>query len=262
MKVTEIQFAPWDKVYYFDSAEKELAVGDIVVVKTDLGMESGKVVGFKNLEEGEKALHGEIKSILRKAMSDDLAKIDEKNSKAKEAMEYCKKMIDKRDLKMKLVDAHFSFDGGRITFAFVADGRVDFRELVKDLTRHFQKSIRLHQIGIRDEAKISGDIGPCGRPLCCKNFLSELGNITSELAEIQQVAHRGSDRISGQCGRLMCCLAFEFKHYEDLMKNLPAMGSKHKSERGTGEVVGYHVLRQSVDVKLEDGTIVEVPVKK
>lgn len=262
MKVVEIQFAPWDKVYFFDPEDKIIIFDDLVIVKTELGIEAGKVVGFKELNEAELASHGEIKKVLRKAAPDDLAKIKEKEARKKETIGYCKTMIDKRGLEMKLVDAHFSFDGGRITFAFVADGRVDFRELVKDLTRHFQKSIRLHQIGIRDEAKMSGDVGSCGRNLCCRGVLTELCSITSELAELQQVAHRGSDRISGQCGRLMCCLAFEQKHYEELQKNLPAIGSKFKSDRGAGEVLYQHILKQTVDIKLDDGTIIEAPVKK
>ena len=253
---------PWDKTYYFDSTNKELSAGDLAIVRTDLGVEAGKVQGFKELTDEEMKKCGEIKKVIRKAAPDDLAKIREKEGHKEEALGYCKKNIEKRGLEMKLVDVHFSFDGGRIVFAFVAEGRVDFRELVKDLTRHFQKSIRLHQVGIRDEAKMSGDIGPCGRNLCCKKFLNELGNITSDLAELQQVAHRGSDRISGQCGRLMCCLAFEQKHYEDLVKNLPAIGTKFKTDRGTGRVIGHHVLRQTVNVKLDDDTMIEVPVKK
>jgi cell fate regulator YaaT (PSP1 superfamily) len=262
MKVAEIQFTPWDKVYYFDFAERDLVAGDLVVVKTELGLEAGRVVGFKEIGDDELSQHSEIKKIIRKVTAEDLAKIKEREEQKKEALEYCKKAINKKGLDMKLVDVHFSLDGGRIVFAFVADGRIDFRELVKDLTRHFQKSIRLHQVGIRDEAKMCGDIGPCGRPLCCQKFLNELGSISSEMAEIQQMAHRGSERISGQCGRLMCCLAFEQKHYEELVKNLPPLGSKYKSNKGMGEVVGHHVLRQTFDVKLadEEGTIIEVPV--
>ena len=262
MKVAEIKFTPWDKAYYFDPTDKELNMSDRVIAKTDLGVEIGDIVGFKDLEESELEARGELKKIIRRATPDDLAKMREKESGKDESLDYCKKLIDKKGLEMKLVDARFSFDGGRIVFAFVADGRIDFRELVKDLTRHFQKLIRLHQIGIRDEAKMCGDIGSCGRQLCCRKFLCELGNITSELAEIQQVAHRGSDRISGQCGRLMCCLAYEQKHYEDMIKNLPAIGTKFKTDRGTGRVIGHHVLRQTVNVKLDDDTMIEVPVKK
>ena len=157
---------PWDKTYYFDSTNKELSAGDLAIVRTDLGVEAGKVQGFKELTDEEMKKCGEIKKVIRKAAPDDLAKIREKEGHKEEALGYCKKNIEKRGLEMKLVDVHFSFDGGRIVFAFVAEGRVDFRELVKDLTRHFQKSIRLHQVGIRDEAKMSGDIGPCGRNLC------------------------------------------------------------------------------------------------
>jgi cell fate regulator YaaT (PSP1 superfamily) len=165
---------------------------------------------------------------------------------------------------MKVVDAHFSFDGGRLIFPFIADGRVDFRQLVKDLTHHFQKSIRLQQIGIRDEAKITGDFGSCGRQLCCKTHLKSLVSITSELAEVQQIAHRGSERLSGQCGRLRCCLAYEGKNYEELASNLPAIGSTIKTPQGKGEVIGWHTLKQTVDVALngDRNNVIEFSLKK
>lgn len=182
-------------------------------------------------------------------------------------LSFCKKAIDKYELVMKLIDVYYSFDGSRITFVFSADGRVDFRELVKDLNRHFNKTIRLQQIGIRDGAKISGDFGHCGRPLCCGRFLHELTSITSEMAERQQCVHRGSDRISGICGRLMCCLAFEEEGYRELAEKLPAIDSEVKFEDKKGRVVGHHILKQTVDVVLsgangEEATVVEVEVGK
>jgi cell fate regulator YaaT (PSP1 superfamily) len=263
MKVVEVQFTPWGRIYDFDAGEAALGVDDFVVVKTELGVEMGKVVGKKEL--GEKDLAEaklEIKPIFRKANTADLAKFKEKDGQKKEALSFCKKLIKKYNLPIKLIDAHFSFDGGRITFAFVADGRVDFRELVKDLTKTFQKSIRLQQLGIRDEAKISGDIGSCGRNLCCQKFKKDLGSITSDLADLQQIAHRGSDRLTGACGRLMCCLAYEQKNYEEAVKKLPAIGTVVRTEHGRGKVVGWHVLKQSVVVKLDEGRVVEVPIKK
>jgi len=168
---------------------------------------------------------------------------------------------------MKLVDVHFSFDEKRVTFAFIAQGRVDFRELVKDLTRYYQKSIRLQQLGIRDEMKMCGDIGPCGRKLCCQGFVRDLGNITSEMAEEQQVAHRGSERLSGCCGRLRCCLSFEKNNYSELAKNLPELGAQVKTETGPGTVVGWHTLKQTVDVRVFDRKensemVIELPLDK
>jgi len=159
---------------------------------------------------------------------------------------------------MKIIDVHCSYDDTRLKFAFIADGRVDFRELVKDLARHYQKSILLHQVGIRDEAKIAGDVGRCGvRGMCCKKFLGELGGINSEMAENQQIAHRGSERLSGTCGRLMCCLQFENEGYKEMAKDLPPIGSVVKYEKVPAEIIGWHTLKKSVDLKVKTKTRTE-----
>lgn len=290
MKVVQIQFSPWDKIYNFDPNNLELEAGDSVVVKSELGTEIGRVVSFKEVdkkdlkavekktepaeladgvdlvEPGKEETEKEIKPVLRKATSLDLGKLVKEEDKNK-AFSFCKKMIDKQGLPMKLVDVHFAFDGSRVTFAFIADGRIDFRELVKDLTRHFSKSIRLQQIGIRDEAKLMGDFGHCGRKLCCKKFLHNLESITSEMAERQQVVHRGSERISGICGRLMCCLAYEEVGYEELAKKLPPIGAKVNVDGKRGVVVGQHVLKQTVNVEFpgekgEASSVVEVDINR
>ena len=161
---------------------------------------------------------------------------------------------------MKLIDAHFSYDGGRIVFAYIAPERVDFRTLVKDLTHRFHKSVRMHQVGVREEAGFTGDIGPCGRPLCCLKFLKNLGNVGTELIFDQQLAHRGTERLSGICGRLKCCLLFEEENYKELAKNLPVVGSIVKTKRGEGKVINWHILTQSVDIKTDKGTITNVPI--
>ncbi|MFA5076099.1 MAG: regulatory iron-sulfur-containing complex subunit RicT [Patescibacteria group bacterium] len=267
MKAALIQFTPWDKAYYFDPASLELAENDYVIVETQLGTEMGKVIGFEEVApvDGESR---EIKPVARKATMEDLEQRVKLDKEKEEALKNCKKIIDRYNLPMKLVDVHFSFDNKRLTFAFIANGRVDFRQLVKDLTRHYQKNIRLQQIGIRDEMKMQGDVGPCGRRLCCQQFVKDLGNITSELAETQQVAHRGSDRLSGNCGRLRCCLAFEQPTYEEFAKSLPLVGSIVKTESGKGQVIGWHTLKQTVDVRLfpdkevKEGTIVEIAADK
>ncbi|MEI6596755.1 MAG: regulatory iron-sulfur-containing complex subunit RicT, partial [bacterium] len=177
MKVAQVQFSSWDKRYNFDPADLTINVGDQVIVKTELGIELGKVVAFQDLPEtkikakpgnGEAAV--EIKKIIRKAEPADLKKMPDEKQKKKDFI-FCKKVIDKYQLPMKLVDVHYSFDDARITFPFIADSRIDFRELVKDLTKHFSRSIRLQQIGIRDEARFCGDFGHCGRSLCCSRFL-------------------------------------------------------------------------------------------
>lgn len=274
MKIAQIQFSPWDKAYNFSFEENEMDVElkDMVVVKTELGMEIGRVVkildedDFKQEEEKKDFDMSKIKPILRMANQGDLDKIPGKKEKD-EALSFCKKTKDKFNLSMKFIDVHFSFDGSRITFAFIADGRVDFRELVKELTRHFGKTIRLQQIGIRDEAKVMGDYGHCGKELCCRGHLHNLCSITSEMADIQQCAHRGSDRISGVCGRLMCCLAYEQAGYEELSKNLPPMGTRVNVDGKRGVIIGHHILKQSVDVEFKDdkkteGTIMEIDINR
>ncbi len=265
--IVEVQFVPWDKIYSFRLPDESLVAGekfevnDYIIAETKLGTEIGKLVGRREVGDRELASFGDLKPILRKASSEDLDKAIRHNQEKEAALAYCRELIEKNKLEMKLVDANFSFDGDRLTFAFIADGRVDFRELVKELTRHFQKSIRLQQLGIRDEAKAKGDIGACGRVLCCRGFLKDLKSVTSELADLQQVSHRGSDKLSGICGRLKCCLAFEKNVYEEFAKGLPPIGSIIKIDKGRGQVIGWHTLKKTVDVRLEDGgTLIEVPI--
>lgn len=266
MIYAQVQFTPWDKVYNFSLGNAQAAVGDFVIVETELGLELGKL-----LKLSETPLEGnserELKPILRKASYDDVARLKSSEEK-NEALDFCRQMIKKYDLPMKLVDVHFSFEGGRINFAFIADGRVDFRELVKDLAAHFGVNIRLTQIGTRDEAKATGDCGPCGRELCCRKFLSEFSSITSEMAEAQQVVHRGSERISGMCGRLMCCLSFEYEGYKEMAGELPPLGTKVSVDGTRGVIVGQHILKQTVDVKISSGkeggrdTVIEVDIHR
>ena len=315
MRIVQVQFTPWDKIYNFSADDVVVMKGDKVVVKTDMGTEIADVISVfevdeKNIgeymerfrrglpgchengkcphkEEGatekikekeqpdkenkndkteEKNDAVEIKPILRKATGIDLEKMPDEEQK-KEAFKYCKTMISRLGLPMKLVGVHFAFDASRLTFSFIADGRVDFRELVKDLTRHFNRTIRLQQIGIRDEAKVMGDFGHCGRKLCCKYFLRDLVSITSEMAEVQQCVHRGSERISGVCGRLMCCLAYEQLGYEEAGKKMPAIGARVRVDGKRGVVVSQNLLKQSVDVEFaaENGDgkiIVEVDLNR
>lgn len=277
MKVAQIQFSPWDKSYYFSLNNLDVRVNDQVVVKTDMGEEIGKVNGLTEIneeeffkkgktEEGAEKEKRDIKPILRFVTERDMEGMPTKKDK-EEALEYAKSMKEKYNLEMKFLDVHFSFDKSRVTFAFIADGRIDFRNLVKDMTRHFSRSIRLQQIGIRDEARICGDCGHCGRPLCCRGHLKNLDSITSEMSEMQQCSHRGSDRISGICGRLMCCLAYEQAGYAELYKNMPPLGKKVDVDGKKGEVIGHRTLKQCVMVKFqgENGegyTITEVDLNR
>lgn len=257
MHVIEVQFTPLNKTYWFDPQNHELKIGDFVIVKTELGVELGKVIAFKKIDINQDRL--EIKPILRKANLSDIDKVNKKNENKNNDLKLCHMLIVKHSLDMKIIDLHYSFDGGRLTFYFTANGRIDFRDLVKDLTHKFQKSIRLHQIGARDEAKTLGEIGPCGKTLCCKKILNKLEQITSEYVDEQNIAHRGSAHLSGVCGRFKCCLKYEHQMYQELNQNLPPIGKYIKTEHGYGKVVQLNSLKSSVNVSLEKDpkTIVE-----
>lgn len=267
MNVAKVQFVLWDKASYFAHKDLDIQLKDKVIVKTSSSLEIGQVVGFKEIDDKVflSEQDGENKNIIRRAGPGDLEKRPTLKEK-KEALDFVGAAKRRHNLPMKFIDVYYSFDGSRITFAFIADGRVDFREMVKDLTRHFGKTIRLQQIGIRDEARVTGDLGHCGRGLCCRGHLTNLDSITSDMADCQQCSHRGSDRISGMCGRLMCCLAYEQKGYEEMQKKMPSMGAKVNVDGKRGVVVGHNILKQSVNVEFpgENGnnTVVEVDLNR
>lgn len=268
MKLAQIQFAPWDKKYSFSFDEvPNLKVGDYVMVETEFGQDIAKVSSFCDLKDIDSSDRKEIKPITRLAHEDDIARAADEEEK-EGAMNHCRNLVEKYNLPMKLVDVNFSLDRNRINFAFYSDSRVDFRNLVKDLSSYFKGIIRLTQIGSRDEARLTGDFGHCGRGLCCKGHIKDFCSIGSEMAEVQQVVHRGSDRVSGMCGKLMCCLSYEYEGYVDLAKKLPAIGTRVNVDGRRGEVVGHHVLKQSVDVyfkgeKEDDrGVVVEVDLNR
>lgn len=260
IKTVLVKFYSWDRPLQFRGGDFELKRDDWVLAKTELGPELGRVVGYKNVDGGK--LVSPLEPILAKATAEDLKRFQELNSERESTLAKCQTLIKKHQLVMKLVDCYFSFDGSKIIFAFTAEGRIDFRELLKDLTKAFRQSIRLQQIGTRDEAKMMGGVGPCGRMLCCQGFLRELGNVTSESAKLQQVAHRGSERLSGVCGRLKCCLNYEKELYEKMSKNFPAVGSELKTKQGKGIVVGWNILKRSVNIEIDNKTIIEVPIKR
>ncbi len=265
MQIIKIKFCSWDKDYDFSNENNlELKKGDKVMVETEMGVDIGTVISITEQENKEES---SLKSVSRLASKEDIKRGELGREEKKEMIKYCRSLVKKHNLAMKIIDAHCSYDGCRLKFAFIADGRIDFRDLVKDLARHYQKSILLHQVGIRDEAKIAGDVGRCGvRSMCCKSFLSDLGGINSEMAENQQIAHRGSERLSGTCGRLMCCLQFENEGYKELAKTLPPIGSKVKYDGVEAEVIGWHTLSKAVDLKVrnknETERIFDIPVSK
>ena len=266
MKLAKIQFNPWDIYYQYLVEDPEIKINDYVIAETETNLEIGKVIELAEIEQKKiEEINKEkpLKIVIRKASLKDLEVVENQEKNKDEVLAICKKLITKNQLPLKLIDAAFSFDDKKITFAFIADGRIDFRQLVKDLTRQFQKNIRLQQLGVRDEAKIDGDIGACGIVQCCKTFLHTLGNVSAEQAQLQQVSHRGAERLSGICGRLKCCLRYENDLYNDLAKNFPAIGRLVKTPRGKGEVIDWHILKQMVRVKLsEEDTIIEVPIDK
>ncbi|MBL7141834.1 stage 0 sporulation protein [Patescibacteria group bacterium] len=265
-----VQLAPWDNPYQFTQMRggrlidrDHFKVGDQVIIKTDLGTDLGKIIKIEEKTEQEDQ-KGE-NFILRKASSDDIKRWKEKNKNKAEVIKKCEFLVRKKKLPMKIIDALFGFDGSKITFAFTAPSRIDFRNLVKDLVQKFHKSIRMHQVGARQETGLAGDIGPCGRSLCCLSFLKKLGHITTEMMFDQQLSQRGPERLSGICGRLKCCLAFENEMYKELKEKLPALGTKVKTKKGTGKVIDWHILKQSVVIEIKEGkekTRIEVPINE
>lgn len=252
MQLAKVQLYPWDRPIFADPQSLDLKIGDWAIFKYDGGIELGEVKGFEEVDiEKHLAESGELRDIVRRASNEDrMHELDP--DKKQEILNAAKELIHRYDLAMKLVDAHLSYDSSRLTLAFIADGRVDFRELVKDLSRQFSKTIRLQQIGIRDEARLCGDCGHCGRTLCCKGNIKDFISITSDMAEAQQCEHRGSDRISGCCGRLMCCLSYEEKGYKDMAKDMPTVGTSVNVDGRKGEVINRQILKRCVNVKFPD----------
>lgn len=264
MKKVKVQISQWDRDSYFECDEDiELNLGEKVLVSIDDQEEIGTVIDFTSSDENQKVVVANTDSnesaddnvkrvLVRKATIADIKSLPDSNTR-QAMMDRCKQLIKEHELEMKLVDVHISLDNSKASFAFISDGRVDFRSLVRDLTRTFNKTIRLQQLGIRDEARIAGDIGHCGRNLCCKTHLTELASITSDMAEVQQCAHRGSDRISGVCGRLMCCLSYEEEGYKELDKKMPKVGTKVNVDGRKGVIVAQHHLKETVDVEFPAG---------
>jgi cell fate regulator YaaT (PSP1 superfamily) len=279
MIIVTCQIAPWDKPIEISKSsgghslkQNEFQIGERVVVKTEQGTDLAKIINIeekpKELEE-EETTEPESKSaqisscvLIRKATWTDLDKVAKRSETKAQFIKECEDLIKKHKLPMKLIDVVFHFDGGRLTFAFAASSKIDFRELVKDLAQKFHKSIKLYQVGARQEVEFAGDIGPCGRSLCCLSFLTKLGNVTTELIFDQQVAHRGIDRLSGICGRLKCCLLYEEENYKELTKNLPPVGSQVNTSRGEGKVIDWHILKQTVMIEIDKDTVIEVPVQE
>ena len=251
-KVIGVRFRTAGKIYFFSPGKFEVKRGDQVIVETARGVEFGNVVmGPKEVKDEE--ITQPLKTVIRLATEDD-RRVEEKNrKKEKEAFQICLEKIHKHGLEMKLIDAEYTFDNNKLLFYFTADGRIDFRELVKDLAAIFKTRIELRQIGVRDETKILGGVGICGRPLCCHSYLSEFIPVSIKMAKEQNLSLNPT-KISGVCGRLMCCLKYEEETYEDLNSHLPSVGDYVTTDDGLkGEVHSVSVLRQQVKVVVTVG---------
>ena len=247
IEVIGVRFRETGKIYFFNPLDIEIEAGDNVIVETARGMEYGKVVyGRRTIDE--KKMSAPLKPIIRKATEADAQKDKRNKEKCKEAFQICLDKIAKHKLDMKLIEAEYTFDNNKVLFYFTADGRIDFRELVKDLASVFRTRIELRQIGVRDETKIMGGIGICGRELCCHSYLSDFAPVSIKMAKEQSLSLNPS-KISGVCGRLMCCLNHEEATYEYLNDRMPNIGDYVKLPSGQeGEVTGTNVLRQNVKV--------------
>ena len=247
IKVIGVRFRNAGKIYYFDPAGREIHTGDHVIVETARGIEYGYVV-LGSREVSDDKVVQPLKSVIRMATREDEDVELKNHEKEREAFRICKDKIRKHGLQMKLIDAEYTFDNNKVLFYFTADGRIDFRELVKDLASVFKTRIELRQVGVRDETKIVGGIGICGRPLCCHSYLSEFIPVSIKMAKEQNLSLNPT-KISGVCGRLMCCLKNEEETYEDLNSKLPNVGDYVTTDDGLkGEVHSVSVLRQLVKV--------------
>ena len=249
-EIIGVRFKPVGKTYYFDPQDFEINKGDNVIVETSRGIEYGTVVvGRKEINDDE--LLKPVKPIMRPAQQEDHERYRENKKKEKEAFDICAEKIKRHGLEMKLIEVEYTFDGSKILFYFTADGRVDFRELVKDLAMVFRTRIELRQIGVRDESKTIGSIGVCGRSLCCSKFLGEFAPVSIKMAKEQGLSLNPS-KISGACGRLMCCLKYEQDTYEELLKKLPRHGALVKTPDGNGIVESVSVLKEKVKVSVRE----------
>ena len=252
--IVGIRFRKPGKVYFFDPGYIRLNPKDKVIVETVQGEDIGEVVISKR-EIPEEKLSKELKRVVRLANYRDIKRQEENKQKEKKAMETCKELIKKHKLAMNLVDVEYKFDGSKIIFYFIADGRGDFRELVKDLAFIYKTRIELRQIGVRDEVRKIGGNGVCGRELCCCSFLNNFDIVSIKMAK-EQSASLNPSKISGNCGRLMCCLKYEQEVYEEKMKKLPKVGAIVKIEEGEGTVVGLEVLKEAIKVQIKKDDVV------
>src|SRR6266480_5257738 len=258
--IVGIRFRPAGRIYYFDPQGGSYSTGQYVIVETSRGVEAGRVViASKKLAERE--LSDPLKPVLRLANEDELRMMLSFKSKEKEALVQCAQQVQQHNLPMKLVETEYTFDGSRLTFYFTADERVDFRALVRDLAATFRTRIELRQIGARDQAKLQGGLGPCGKTLCCSSWITEFGVISIKMAKEQGLPLNPA-KISGVCGRLLCCLSYENDNYIQAKQSMPQVGAILRTPSGPGRVVSINVPQESVEVMLESGVTIQIPVNQ
>lgn len=258
--IVGIRFRPAGRIYYFDPQGASYTTGQYVIVETVRGIEAGRVVlASKKIAESD--LSDPLKPVLRLASEDELRMMLSFKSKEKEALVQCAYHVEQHQLPMKLVEAEYTFDGSRLTFYFTADERVDFRALVRDLAATFRTRIELRQIGARDQAKLQGGVGPCGKTLCCSSWISDFGVVSIKMAKEQDLPLNPA-KISGVCGRLLCCLSYENENYVQAKRDMPAVGAVLDTPSGPGRVVSLNVPRSSVEVMLESGVTIQIPMNQ
>ena len=255
-----VRFHQAGKIYYFDAANIPLEVNDYVVVETSRGQELGKIV-ISPQQILSSDITEPLKPVIRKAQDNDIERSEQRQKKGEDALTECQSLIEKLNLSMKPISAQYSLDGNFLTIFFIAQKRVDFRELVRELSRKLKTRVELRQIGARDEAKLIGGIGKCGISLCCATFLSELAPVSIKMAKEQNITLNPM-KTSGVCGRLLCCLGYEYDQYRALKEKLPKMGQKVTTSMGTAKVVGSNPLKEAVLLEMETGLTVELSIKE
>ncbi|WP_456325312.1 PSP1 domain-containing protein [Desulfonauticus submarinus] len=259
-EIVGLKFREYGPVYYFYEGDFEVKLGDKVIVETQEGLGLGEVVILKD-KLPQDFLDEEVKTILRAASTEDLEQEEKNKNLAKEAYKFCKERIEARKLPMKMVDVEVYFDRSKIIFYFTAPTRVDFRELVKDLVKVYRTRIELRQIGVRHEAQMVGGIGNCGQICCCRRFLRKFEPVTIKMAKDQNLFLNPS-KISGVCGRLLCCLAFEEEHYLEFQKRLPRIGKRYQTKKGLLRAIRANIFRQTISVLDEEGQEHEMPLSE
>ncbi|MBQ3073892.1 MAG: stage 0 sporulation family protein [Ruminococcus sp.] len=249
-EVVGVRFKEVGKIYYFDPDSEKFSAGDMVIVETARGVECGQIA-TPNKEVDDSEIVHPLKKLIRKATDADLKKLENNKSLEKRAYDICAKKIAEHGLEMKLVNVEYTFDASKILFYFTADGRIDFRALVKDLASVFKTRIELRQIGVRDEAKMLGGLGVCGKQFCCSSFLGDFQPVSIKMAKEQGLS-LSPVKISGTCGRLMCCLKYEQEAYTDLLRNTPKYGAIVKTPQGKGTVVEVNLLTGVLKVKMDN----------